>query len=76
MAFDAGMLACTVAEIRALSLGARVEKVFQPEKDEIVHQRGEQYPTYWIYRRAKGKPLDTPYALHAVAQASARGKAD
>ena len=38
MAFDAGMLACTLAEIRNLSLGARIEKVFQPERDEIVLQ--------------------------------------
>ncbi len=38
MAFDAGMLACVLAEIREKSLGARVEKVFQPERDEIVLQ--------------------------------------
>ena len=38
MAFDAGMLACVIAEIRTLALGARIEKVFQPERDEIVLQ--------------------------------------
>jgi len=38
MAFDAGMLACTLAEFRNLALGARIEKVFQPERDEIVLQ--------------------------------------
>ena len=38
MAFDAGMLACTLAEIRRVALGARIEKVYQPEKDEIVLQ--------------------------------------
>lgn len=38
MAFDAGMLACTIAEIKNAALGARVEKVFQPERDEIVLQ--------------------------------------
>ncbi len=38
MAFDAGMLACVIAEIKSLSGGARVEKVFQPERDEIVLQ--------------------------------------
>lgn len=42
MAFDAGMLACCLGEIRELSLGARVEKVFQPEKDEIVLQMRSQ----------------------------------
>ena len=36
MAFDAGMLACTLDEIRRLCLGARVEKVYQPERDEII----------------------------------------
>ncbi len=38
MAFDAGMLACTLGEIREKALGARIEKVFQPERDEIVLQ--------------------------------------
>ena len=38
MAFDAGMLACTLSEIRALALGARIEKVYQPERDEIILQ--------------------------------------
>ena len=38
MAFDAGMLACTLAELRALALGARIEKVYQPERDEILLQ--------------------------------------
>ena len=38
MAFDAGMLACTLAEIRNAALGARIEKVYQPERDEIVLQ--------------------------------------
>lgn len=38
MAFDAGMLACVIDEIRRKSSGARIEKVFQPEKDEIVLQ--------------------------------------
>ena len=38
MAFDAGMLACTLSEIRQSALGARIEKVYQPERDEIVLQ--------------------------------------
>ena len=36
MAFDAGMLACALSEIRRRALGARIEKVYQPERDEIV----------------------------------------
>ena len=35
MAFDAGMLACMTHEILSESRGARVEKVYQPDKDEI-----------------------------------------
>ena len=38
MAFDAGMLACVIEEIRRMALGARIEKVFMPERDEIVLQ--------------------------------------
>ncbi len=38
MAFDAGMLACTLCEIKRVALGARIEKVYQPERDEIVLQ--------------------------------------
>ncbi len=35
MAFDAGMLACIIDEISRESMGARVEKVYQPDRDEI-----------------------------------------
>lgn len=35
MAFDAGMLACMTWEILSESRGARVEKVYQPDRDEI-----------------------------------------
>ncbi len=38
MAFDAGMLSCMVSEISAVALGGRVEKIMQPERDEIVLQ--------------------------------------
>ena len=36
MAFDAGMLAAAAHEIRSTVLGARVEKINQPSRDEIV----------------------------------------
>ena len=35
MAFDAGMLSCVTHEILTLSRGARVEKVYQPDRDEV-----------------------------------------
>ncbi len=38
MAFDAGMLACMVHEIRTVAGGGRIEKIMQPERDEIVLQ--------------------------------------
>ena len=38
MAFDAGMLACMVREIRTVALGGRIEKIMQPERDEIILQ--------------------------------------
>ena len=38
MAFDAGMLACMAHEIRTVALGGRIEKVMQPERDEIILQ--------------------------------------
>ena len=38
MAYDAGMMAAAIEQIRKASLGARIEKVCQPEKDEIVLQ--------------------------------------
>ena len=36
MAFDAGMLASVIAEINRETAGARVEKVYQPQNDEVV----------------------------------------
>lgn len=36
MAFDAGMVSAIVHELNARIIGARVEKVTQPERDEIV----------------------------------------
>jgi len=38
MAFDSGMLACALSELRRVALGARIEKVYQPERDEIIIQ--------------------------------------
>lgn len=36
MAFDAGMLAASVFELNNLGTGARVEKVVQPSRDEVI----------------------------------------
>ena len=36
MPFDAGMFAAMVCEIKKYAIGARIEKVHQPEKEEIV----------------------------------------
>lgn len=36
MAFDAGMLSCVVHEINTLAKGGKIEKIYQPERDEII----------------------------------------
>ena len=42
MAFDAKYLSCVLGEIREKCLGARVEKIHQPSRDEILlHIRGK-----------------------------------
>ncbi len=38
MAFDAGMVGAVAHEIKERAMNARVEKVYQPEKDELVLQ--------------------------------------
>ncbi len=38
MAFDAGMLAAVVYEISSIGAGGRIEKIYQPEKEEILIQ--------------------------------------
>ena len=38
MAFDAGMLACVIHELKTVAQGGRIEKIYQPEKDEIILQ--------------------------------------
>ena len=38
MAFDAGMLASVIYEIKKCALGARIEKVYQPTADELIFQ--------------------------------------
>ena len=38
MAFDAGMLSCVINELKTLAQGGRIEKIYQPEKDEIILQ--------------------------------------
>ena len=38
MAFDAGFLAAVAAELKAVAIGAAIEKIYQPEHDAIVLQ--------------------------------------
>jgi len=38
MAFDAGMLSCVVRELKNVAQGGRIEKIYQPERDEIIFQ--------------------------------------
>ena len=38
MAFDAGMLSCVIHEFKSVAQGGRIEKIYQPERDEIILQ--------------------------------------
>ena len=38
MAFDAGMLSCVIHELKTVAQGGRIEKIYQPERDEIILQ--------------------------------------
>lgn len=38
MAFDACFLACITKEINSIASGGRIEKIYQPERDEIIFQ--------------------------------------
>ena len=38
MAFDACLLACIANEINTIGAGGRIEKIYQPERDEIILQ--------------------------------------
>ncbi|MBQ8415751.1 MAG: NFACT family protein [Clostridia bacterium] len=73
MAFDAGMLAAAACEVRKKSLGARIEKVFQPERDEIVLQMrspeggkrlliiaGSSAPRFGFTAEQKENPMTPP----------------
>ena len=36
MPFDAGVMAAVVSQLKKTVLGARVDKIYQPERDEII----------------------------------------
>ena len=36
MAFDAGMLSSSIAELKDACLGAKIEKIHQPERDKLI----------------------------------------
>lgn len=36
MAFDAGMLSCVVYEINKIAKNSKIEKIYQPERDEVI----------------------------------------
>ena len=38
MAFDAGMMTFSVREMHRAAAGGKIEKIFQPSRDEIVFQ--------------------------------------
>ena len=69
MAFDAGMLYAVLHEIEDVALGARVEKVHQPSREEIVFllrgkrlsvNIGSTAPRVSITHITKDNPLTAP----------------
>ncbi len=73
MAFDAGMLAAVINEIKSFAIGSKVEKVHQPERDEIhlvLHTRegnrrlminaGSNNPRIGFTETAKENPQKAP----------------
>ena len=69
MAFDAGMLCAVLHEIERECLGVRVEKVYQPTKEEIVFllrgkrlsvNLGSSCPRVALTRLQKDNPLTAP----------------
>ncbi|MBQ7364050.1 MAG: NFACT family protein [Clostridia bacterium] len=80
MAFDAGMVGALAHEISEKTVGARVEKVYQPEKDELVlsiHTKegnlrlsiaaGANNPRIGFVTRQKENPA-TPYMFCILAR--------
>ncbi|MDR1066243.1 MAG: NFACT family protein [Clostridiales bacterium] len=73
MAFDGTTLSCVVNELREKALGGKIEKIYQPEKDEItiiIKKRGEarklvltasaSHPRAHFTSEAKINPTDAP----------------
>jgi len=73
MAYDAGMLACVVHEINEKAAGGKIEKIYQPERDEInlimrnngesiriLINAGSNYPRLNMTKTAKENPSTPP----------------
>lgn len=66
MPFDAGMFRASVNEINALASDARVEKIYQPEKEEVVLLLRTQKDNYRLSVRAGSN--SPRFALTAVSK--------
>ena len=73
MAFDAGMLASVIHELQRVAQGGRIEKIYQPEKDEIILQMrtlaggkrllinaGSNYPRIGFTSVQRENPMQAP----------------
>lgn len=82
MPFDAGVMAAVVHSLETEAVGARIEKVCQPERDEILlHLRSKNGSKKLLLSAAAGNsrvgftasgrenPAVPPYVLHVIAQA-------
>lgn len=87
MALDGAFLRHIKKEIEDQAISARVDKIYQPSRDELVlflRTRHEMFrllmsaransPPGALYPICAGKPQDAPYALYAAAQKAVGGQ--
>ena len=73
MAFDGIVLNSVVNELKNKLIGARIDKVYQPEKDELfiqTHSKGQNYklllsassnnPRLYLSENSKKNPMEPP----------------
>ena len=55
MAFDAGMLSSSISELKGACLGAKIEKIHQPSRNELVFILRTRNGGYRLYLSCDGQ---------------------
>lgn len=86
MAFDALSLSLLIKELREKAIGAKINKIFQPEKDELhfllfnggsfrlVLSANASVNRFCVTAVSCGNPLGRPLLLHAAEKACCGGR--